>query len=128
MKSAEVAKSPLGAARGRHGHRGGGCVPAVRQRFEHHWGDAERGGWDAHALLARLHQLRTTATNQKTDTSTRPKEAPVPEAVIVAAARTPVGRAYKGALKDMRPDDLAAHAVRAALEQLPGFDGLECGT
>ena len=46
----------------------------------------------------------------------------MPEAVIVAAARTPVGRAYKGALKDLRPDDLAAHAVRAALEQLPGFD------
>ena len=41
----------------------------------------------------------------------------MPEAVIVAAARTPIGRAYKGALKDMRPDDLAAHAVRSALRQ-----------
>jgi acetyl-CoA acetyltransferase len=46
----------------------------------------------------------------------------VPEAVIVAAARTPIGRAYKGALKDMRPDDLAAHAVRSALNQVPELD------
>jgi acetyl-CoA C-acetyltransferase len=48
----------------------------------------------------------------------------MPEAVIVAAARTPIGRAYKGALKDMRPDDLAAHAVRAALAQVPELDAL----
>jgi acetyl-CoA C-acetyltransferase len=32
----------------------------------------------------------------------------VSEAVIVAAARTPVGRAFKGSLKDLRPDDLMA--------------------
>ncbi len=32
----------------------------------------------------------------------------MPEAVIVAAARTPIGRAFKGSLKDLRPDDLAA--------------------
>ena len=46
----------------------------------------------------------------------------MPEAVIVAAARTPIGRAYKGALKDVRPDDLAAVAVRAALDQVPELD------
>jgi acetyl-CoA C-acetyltransferase len=46
----------------------------------------------------------------------------MPEAVIVAAARTPIGRAHKGALKDTRPDDLAAHAVRAALDQVPELD------
>jgi acetyl-CoA C-acetyltransferase len=46
----------------------------------------------------------------------------MPEAVIVAAARTPIGRAYKGALKDLRPDDLAAHAVGAALRQVPQLD------
>ncbi|MCX4095728.1 acetyl-CoA C-acetyltransferase [Nocardia sp. alder85J] len=44
------------------------------------------------------------------------------EAVIVAAARTPIGRAYKGRTKDMRPDDLAVQAVRAALDQVPGLD------
>ncbi|MET7772595.1 acetyl-CoA C-acetyltransferase [Nocardia sp. NPDC005366] len=44
------------------------------------------------------------------------------EAVIVAAARTPIGRAYKGRTKDLRPDDLAARAVRAALDQVPGLD------
>jgi len=46
----------------------------------------------------------------------------MPEAVIVAAARTPIGRAYKGALRDLRPDDLAAHAIRSALDQVPDLD------
>ena len=36
----------------------------------------------------------------------------MPEAVIVATARTPIGRAFKGSLKDVRPDDLAATAIR----------------
>lgn len=44
------------------------------------------------------------------------------EAVIVAAARSPIGRARKGSLKDMRPDDLAAQMVRAALDQVPSLD------
>ena len=41
------------------------------------------------------------------------------EAVIVSTARTPIGRAGKGSLVDARPDDLAAFAVNAALEQVP---------
>jgi len=41
------------------------------------------------------------------------------EAVIVSTARTPIGRAAKGSLVDARPDDLAAFAVNAALEQVP---------
>jgi acetyl-CoA acetyltransferase family protein len=44
------------------------------------------------------------------------------EAVIVSAVRTPVGRANKGALKDVRADDLAAFAVTAALERVPQLD------
>jgi acetyl-CoA C-acetyltransferase len=44
------------------------------------------------------------------------------EAVIVAAARTPIGRARKGSLVDARPDDLAAFAVDAALKQVPALD------
>jgi acetyl-CoA C-acetyltransferase len=43
----------------------------------------------------------------------------LPEAVIVSAARTPIGRAGKGSLVDARPDDLAAFAVDAALKQVP---------
>ena len=43
----------------------------------------------------------------------------MPEAVIVAAARTPIGRARKGSLVDARPDDLAAFAIDAALKQVP---------
>jgi acetyl-CoA C-acetyltransferase len=45
----------------------------------------------------------------------------MPEAVIVSTARTPIGRAGKGSLVDARPDDLAAFAVRAALENVPGL-------
>jgi acetyl-CoA C-acetyltransferase len=40
-------------------------------------------------------------------------------AVVVAAARTPIGRAHKGSLVTARPDDLAAFAIRAALDQVP---------
>jgi acetyl-CoA C-acetyltransferase len=47
------------------------------------------------------------------------------EAVIVAAARTPIGRARKGSFVDVRPDDLAAFAVRAALDQVPELDDAE---
>ncbi|NYE35160.1 acetyl-CoA C-acetyltransferase [Nocardioides cavernae] len=46
----------------------------------------------------------------------------MPEAVIVSAARTPIGRANKGSLKDFRPDDLTALAVQAALDKIPGLD------
>jgi acetyl-CoA C-acetyltransferase len=46
----------------------------------------------------------------------------MPEAVIVAAARSPIGRAFKGSLTGMRADDLAAAMVRAALDQVPALD------
>jgi acetyl-CoA C-acetyltransferase len=46
----------------------------------------------------------------------------MPEAVIVAAARSPIGRAGKGSLVDIRPDDLAAQVVRAALDKVPALD------
>ena len=46
----------------------------------------------------------------------------MPEAVIVAAARTPIGRAFKGSLSTVRPDDLAAGVIQAALDQVPGLD------
>src|SRR5579885_1607795 len=43
----------------------------------------------------------------------------VPDAVIVSAARTPIGRAAKGSLVDARPDDLVAFAIQAALDEVP---------
>jgi acetyl-CoA C-acetyltransferase len=43
----------------------------------------------------------------------------MPEAVIVSATRTPIGRARKGSLVDARPDDLVAFAIDAALKQVP---------
>jgi acetyl-CoA acyltransferase len=49
----------------------------------------------------------------------------MPEAVIVSAVRTPVGRAPKGALSTTRPDDLAAIAMRGALERVPALDRAE---
>jgi acetyl-CoA C-acetyltransferase len=49
----------------------------------------------------------------------------LPEAVIVAAARTPIGRAKKGSLVDARPDDLVAFAIDAAMKQVPALEGAE---
>ncbi|QYJ04324.1 acetyl-CoA C-acetyltransferase [Nocardioides panacisoli] len=49
----------------------------------------------------------------------------MPEAVIVSAARSPIGRANKGSLKDFRPDDLTATIVRAALDKVPALDPAE---
>ncbi len=46
----------------------------------------------------------------------------MPEAVIVAAGRSPIGRAFKGSLVEQRPDDLTAHVVRNVLEQVPELD------
>jgi acetyl-CoA C-acetyltransferase len=44
------------------------------------------------------------------------------EAVIVATARSPIGRAVKGSLRELRPDDLAATIVRTALDKVPQLD------
>jgi acetyl-CoA C-acetyltransferase len=49
----------------------------------------------------------------------------LPEAVIVAATRTPIGRARKGSLVDARPDDLAAFAIDAVLTKIPELDRAE---
>ncbi|HEU4360976.1 MAG TPA: acetyl-CoA C-acetyltransferase [Mycobacterium sp.] len=49
----------------------------------------------------------------------------MPEAVIVATARSPIGRAGKGSLKEMRPDDLAVQMVQAALAKVPELDPRE---
>ena len=49
----------------------------------------------------------------------------MPEAVIVATARSPIGRAGKGSLKDMRPDDLTAQIAQAALDKVPELDPSE---
>ncbi|HEX9334962.1 MAG TPA: acetyl-CoA C-acetyltransferase [Pseudonocardiaceae bacterium] len=46
----------------------------------------------------------------------------MPEAVIVSAARSPIGRANKGSMVGIRPDDLAAQLVRAALAKVPSLD------
>ena len=46
----------------------------------------------------------------------------MPEAVIVATARSPIGRAAKGSMTGFRPDDLAATIVQAALDKVPALD------
>ncbi|HKI38949.1 MAG: acetyl-CoA C-acetyltransferase [Mycobacterium sp.] len=46
----------------------------------------------------------------------------MPEAVIVSTARSPIGRAMKGSLVNIRPDDLAAQMVRAALDKVPALN------
>jgi acetyl-CoA C-acetyltransferase len=57
----------------------------------------------------------------------------MPEALIVAAGRSPIGRAHKGSLVDVRPDDLAAHVICRVLEQVPSLpaeqiEDILCGT
>src|SRR5215216_1244857 len=49
----------------------------------------------------------------------------MPEAVIVATARSPIGRANKGSLREMRPDDLAVQIIRAVLAKVPQLDPSE---
>jgi len=46
----------------------------------------------------------------------------VQDAYIVAAARTPIGKSHRGVFRATRPDDLLAHAIRAALAQVPALD------
>ncbi|MBO0836153.1 MAG: acetyl-CoA C-acetyltransferase [Actinobacteria bacterium] len=46
----------------------------------------------------------------------------MPEAVVVATARSPIGRAFKGSLTSIRPDDLTAQLVTAALAKVPQID------
>ena len=46
----------------------------------------------------------------------------MPSAVIIDTARTPIGRAYKGSLVDIRADDLAGLGIKALLEKVPGLD------
>ncbi|MBS9535655.1 acetyl-CoA C-acetyltransferase [Mycobacterium sp. M1] len=51
----------------------------------------------------------------------------MPEAVIVSTARSPIGRAGKGSLVSIRPDDLATQMVRAALDKVPALDPHDIG-
>src|SRR6266702_5610927 len=46
----------------------------------------------------------------------------MPEAVVVATARSPIGRAFKGSMTSIRPDDLTVAMVRAALAKVPQLD------
>jgi acetyl-CoA C-acetyltransferase len=51
----------------------------------------------------------------------------MPEPVIVATARSPIGRAFKGTLTQIRPDDLTVQIVRAVLEKVPQLDPADIG-
>jgi acetyl-CoA C-acetyltransferase len=59
------------------------------------------------------------------DVRTATEEVSMPEAVIVATARSPIGRAFKGSLATIRPDDLAVQMIRAALDKVPELDPTE---
>src|SRR5207248_9923026 len=51
-----------------------------------------------------------------------PKGSLMPEAVIVATARSPIGRAFKGSMTGVRPDDLVQQMITAALAKVPQLD------
>ena len=78
------------------------------------------------ALVVFLHVLMgptpRTATLAFAASATRHRRTVMPEAVIVATARTPIGRANKGSLVDCRPDDLSALIIDAVLDKVPSLD------
>ncbi len=51
----------------------------------------------------------------------------MPEAVVVATARSPIGRAFKGSLSSIRPDDLSVQMISAALAMVPQLDPADLG-
>src|SRR5688572_1421730 len=51
----------------------------------------------------------------------------IQDAYIVAAVRTPVGKAPRGMFRNVRPDDLLAHVLKGALAQVPGLDPHDIG-
>ena len=51
----------------------------------------------------------------------------IQEAYVVAAVRTPVGKAPRGMFKNVRPDDMLAHVLRGAMAQVPGLDPHDIG-
>ncbi|GAC1701370.1 MAG: thiolase family protein [Candidatus Acidiferrum sp.] len=76
--------------------------------------------------LSQAFAFHPARTNNKLVTeSEMPMSEAFPEAVIVSAVRTPVGRAYKGSLRSTRPDDLAALTIRDALSRIPSVDTKE---
>ncbi|HEX4762947.1 MAG TPA: beta-ketoacyl synthase N-terminal-like domain-containing protein, partial [Usitatibacter sp.] len=51
----------------------------------------------------------------------------IQDAYIVAAVRTPVGKAPRGMFRNVRPDDMLAHVLRGAMAQVPGLDPYDIG-
>src|SRR5450759_3506121 len=62
------------------------------------------------------------ALSNATAARSKGRNHPMPEAVIVSTARSPIGRAFKGSLKDIRADDLTVQMVRAVLGKIPELD------
>src|SRR5687768_4976231 len=67
-------------------------------------------------------QAQRSAQRSAQNSADRNGAPSMPEAVIVATARSPIGRANKGSLKEMRPDDLTVQMVQAALDKVPALD------
>jgi acetyl-CoA acyltransferase len=75
--------------------------------------------------LTDLHFPHRERTIEESPTFRLSSEIAMPEAVIVSAVRTPVGRAYKGSLRTTRPDDLAALVIKEALARAATLDPKE---
>jgi acetyl-CoA acyltransferase len=83
-------------------------------------------GWtSARPFSLRLFDLLFCAEPPNNKKVLSVREVAMPEAVIVSAVRTPVGRAFKGSLRTTRPDDLAAVAIKEALARVPAVDAKE---
>src|SRR6266566_807999 len=104
------ARSRRVRARLRRANNGVCCVENARSAFStQHTKSGER-------------RRREQASVMESRQTLNKEEEYMPEAVIVSAVRTPIGRANKGVLKDVRADDLAAIAVKAAVERVPQLD------
>src|SRR5690606_11591279 len=100
----------------------GGELPAGTRVSEEYLLDLER---EAFLSLcghpksqARMQHIRPPASRCGTSGRSAPM---VRDAVIVTGVRTPIGKAHKGTLKDMRADDLAAIVIREAIRRTPGM-------
>src|SRR4051794_9621338 len=102
-------------ARGRRACACRACAPPPRSMLAARPATLPKPRAWAGALLA-IH-YPAARTSRPTQGETR-----MPEAVIVDTVRTPIGRAFKGSLAQLRPDETAAHVVDQLLERNPGVD------
>src|ERR1700752_3271415 len=97
--------------------------PAGARTFRRAGADAQDAGTHrAHAQDRQAAAQLSDDDTGHTDMSKHALNKQVQDAYIVAATRTPVGKAPRGVFRNTRPDDMLAHVIRAVMAQAPGID------